>query len=346
MVRNFLDALRLPATYRRTPTQPEWNGDEANGRSIPVYRDNIAVSGSRERPCSSPGRARWQRSLARHRGGLAREAGCQASPQQKCASGRHQERPQGFCLSDRADADRRYGNGCRQGAGKHQRGRRRADRAHRLAEHRGRPAATRAGHHHQRHYRQSISCRTYNFEVSLRLRSPVRRRDWRFTRTGAHQRSVRRHRQLGPDPDRCDQVGHRRDQQSRIRPQRAGRSRQRADEGWLQLSRAPKSTRWAARSAASRVRRSGASRSTIFPSMARWKDCATTDSAIFRNRPSAASTAMSATGPTAANFTSTWASPTTISARPRRCRSNCCRIIGARPTPRRRPQPTRSPMSI
>jgi hypothetical protein len=42
--------------------------------------------------------------------------------------------------------------------------------------------------------------------------------------------------------------------------------------------RAPKSTRWAARSDASRVRRSGASRSTILPSMARSKACATTDS--------------------------------------------------------------------
>ena len=52
----------------------------------------------------------------------------------------------------------------------------------------------------------------------------------------AHQRGVRRHRQLGPDSDRRDQIGHRRDQQSRLRPQCAGRSRQRADEGWLQLS--------------------------------------------------------------------------------------------------------------
>ena len=52
----------------------------------------------------------------------------------------------------------------------------------------------------------------------------------------AHQRSVRRHRQLGFDPDHCDQVGHRRDQQSRVRSQRTGRSRQRADEEWLQLS--------------------------------------------------------------------------------------------------------------
>ena len=54
---------------------------------------------------------------------------------------------------------------------------------------------------------------------------------------GAHQRSVRRHRQLGPDPDGRDQVGHRRDQQSRVRPQCTRRRRQRPDEGRLQLSR-------------------------------------------------------------------------------------------------------------
>ena len=48
--------------------------------------------------------------------------------------------------------------------------------------------------------------------------------------------------------------------------------------------RAPRSTRWAARSGASRVRRNGASRSTISPSMARSKGCTTTASAIFRRR--------------------------------------------------------------
>ena len=37
-------------------------------------------------------------------------------------------------------------------------------------------------------------------------------------------------------PTAAIQVGHGRDQQSRFRPQCAGRSRQRADEGWLQLS--------------------------------------------------------------------------------------------------------------
>ena len=53
----------------------------------------------------------------------------------------------------------------------------------------------------------------------------------------AHQRGIRRHRQLGSDSDRRDQVGHRRHQQSRVRAQCAGRGGQCADEGRLQLSR-------------------------------------------------------------------------------------------------------------
>ena len=61
---------------------------------------------------------------------------------------------------------------------------------------------------------------------------------------------------------------------------------------------------------------------------------------------SGASMAMSATGPIAANSISTWASPITISARRRRCRSNCSRNIGGRPTPRRRPQTTALAMPI
>ena len=84
--------------------------------------------------------------------------------------------------------------------------------------------------------RQSISAR----RAVSRFRRVARRRHAAGTcglpERRAHQRSVRRHRQLGPDPDRCDQVGHRRDQQSRVRPQRARRRRQRADEGRLQLS--------------------------------------------------------------------------------------------------------------
>ena len=104
--------------------------------------------------------------------------------------------------------------------------------------------------------------------------------------------------------------------------------------------RAPKSTRWAARSAASRVRRNGASRSTISPSMARSKACTTTAFAIFRRRTSAASTAMSATGTTAANFTQYGRRRQQFrrggDGAGRTARSN----IGARPTPRRRPPPT------
>ena len=122
------------------------------------------------------------------------------------------ERAQGLGLSDRADADGGLGNGSRQGAGSHQRGRREADRAHRLAEHRRRLAAAGAGHHRQRHDRKSI----YAGHPISRLRCIASRRYPSGTcglpERDAHQRSVRRHRQLGPDPDRRDQVGHRRDQ--------------------------------------------------------------------------------------------------------------------------------------
>ena len=71
-----------------------------------------------------------------------------------------------------------------------------------LAEHRGRAAATGAGPHHQRHDRKSIHAgRTVSrlCRISGRRHSPgtcgLPERD-------AHQRSVRRHRQLGLDPDR------------------------------------------------------------------------------------------------------------------------------------------------
>ena len=182
----------------------------------------------------------WRRGIARHRGrfaGASRQTGPQ-HPRQKCTSDRchHQERTPGSCLPDSADAGRRRGNRCRQGAGKRQRGWRGADCAHRLAEHRGRVAAARAGPHRQRHDRKSI----HAGRAISRFRCISGRRYASGTgglpERDAHQRSLRRHRQLGPDPDRCDQVGHRRDQQSGVRSQRAGWRRQRADEERLQLS--------------------------------------------------------------------------------------------------------------
>ena len=105
-----------------------------------------------------------------------------------------------------------------------------------LAEHRGRAAATGAGHHHQRYDRQSIYAgRTISWFCCIAGRRYASG-TCGLPERDAHQRSVRRHRQLGLDPDGRDQVGHGRDQQSRVRPQCAGRSRQRADEGRLQLS--------------------------------------------------------------------------------------------------------------
>ena len=80
-------------------------------------------------------------------------------------------------------------------------------------------------HHHQRHDRQSISA---GHTISRFCRISGRRYPsgtGGLPERGAHQRSVRRHRQLGLDSDGCDQVGHRRDQQSRVRPQCAWAAR-------------------------------------------------------------------------------------------------------------------------
>ena len=77
--------------------------------------------------------------------------------------------------------------------------------AHRLAEHHRRAAAAGAGHQHQRGHRQSVSAE----RGISRLRRVARRRNapgpCGLPERGAHQRSVRRHRQLGPDSDRRDQ---------------------------------------------------------------------------------------------------------------------------------------------
>jgi outer membrane receptor for Fe3+-dicitrate len=101
-----------------------------------------------------------------------------------------------------------------------------------------------------------------------------------------------------------------------------------------------------ARSDASRVRRNMASRLTIGRSMAHSKACVTTAIAIFRNRRSGASMATSVTGPIAASFISTSASPKTILARRQPFRSNCCRNIGGPPIRRRRPPTTVWPTPI
>ena len=100
------------------------------------------------------------------------------------------------------------------------------------------------------------------------------------------------------------------------------------------------------RSAASRGRGNGASRSTITRSMARSRACTTTASAISRRPTFAVSTATSATGATSANSISMWASPTIISVLQRPCRSSCCRIIGERLTRHHKPPTTRSATSI
>ena len=241
MVRDLSDELRSSATDRRGPMRPVGMGMKQDGRSIPVYWDSIALSRCRNQRRPGPGRGctRRRRGIARHRGhcaGASRQTGAH-HPRQECTPDcrRHQERTPRSCLPDRADAGRGRGNRCRQGAGSRQRGWRGADRAHQLAEHRGRATATRAGPHRQRHHRKSI----HAGRAVSRFRCVSGRRYAAGTgglpERDAHQRSLRRHRQLGLDPDRRDQVGDCRDQQSGVRAQRAGWRRQRADEEWLQL---------------------------------------------------------------------------------------------------------------
>ena len=265
------------------------------------------IPGSDGAKAQSATSSRCCRDLAIHRGSAAGDGG-PAWTQPGCDADRA-ERAAGLRLSDRADADGGFGNRCRQGAGRHQRGRRRSNPAHRLAEHRRCPATAGAGHPDQRRDRQCVSAR---HPVS-RLRGITCRRHAAGTcgvpERRPHQRSFRRHRQLGPDPDRRDKIGHRRDQQPRLRPQCAGRSGQRADEEWFQLPGGrdrhhgrlvrPHPEFGAMGQAGRqflglwRARRIARRRIPQFLGVARF----------------AASTAMSATGPTSANFISTWVSP-------------------------------------
>ena len=230
MVRVLIDILRSSVTDRRGPMWPVWNGDETewalDSCLLGHYRYVSLPESTVLKPRPAPGET------TRYCPPSRSSPPAPAARPVRSTRGRSAPRTArpGTCagfLSTRPHRRRSPGgNGCRQGAGKRQRGRCCADRAHRLAEHRGRAAATRAGPHHQRHDRQSIS--------AGRAVSWVRRVSGRRHASGAgglperdaHQRSVRRHRQLGLDPDDRDQVGHRRDQQSGVRPQCtwAGRS--------------------------------------------------------------------------------------------------------------------------
>ena len=118
-------------------------------------------------------------------------------------SDRHPERAPGSCLPDRADADRRYGNRCRQGAG---------ERSTRSVPRRSRaPNSLNIADALQQHVPGLIiSDTTGNPFHAGRTVSRFCRISGRRHAPGtgglperdAHQRSVRRHRQLGLDPDR------------------------------------------------------------------------------------------------------------------------------------------------
>ena len=125
----------------------------------------------------------------------------------------------------------------------------------------------------------------------------------RLSERRAHQRGLRRHDELGHDPD----LRHRLDghdlQQSGVRPQRARRRRQHQDEGRLHLS--GRQVRDLGRLLRAHPGRGAitASRSAISPSTARSKACRTAASASSAPPPSAASTAISAIAPKAMKFT-------------------------------------------
>ena len=93
--------------------------------------------------------------------------------------------------------------------------------------------------------------------------------------------------------------------------------------------------------AARRPRCNGARWSVPGPPTSRSRATTTTAIASSGPRTSAGSMATSATGTTAANFTSTSAPPIIFSARPAHRRLNCWSRTGATSTRRRRPRPTR-----
>ena len=242
MVRDLIDILRSSATNRRGPMRPVWNGDETewalDSCLLGHYRyvSFPGVDSAQAQTASGDSEVLPAIEVTAPTTTSARPAARPARGSTAAPRATRNVR-QGFCLPDRADAGRRYGNRCRQGAGSDQCRWCCADRANRLAEHCGRAAATRAGPHHQRHYRKSISCRAYSFEVLIA--SPVAGTPQGLA---VYQNGMRINEAFGDTvnwdliPTSCDQVGHRRDQQSRVRPQRTGRGGQRADEERLQLS--------------------------------------------------------------------------------------------------------------
>ncbi len=180
------------------------------------------------------------RARLRQRSGVAADRGVRDQTGRQTRPRPHCEPPgsaleASLHLSDHA-AGRRW-RGSRQGTGEHQRHRRRSNQANRLAQHHRCAGEIRTGHHPQRSHRQSIpaGCAIPRLRRFAGVGHAAGARGLPERR--AHQRSVRRHRQLGSDSDRRHQIGHHGDQQSRLRVERPRRGRRCADEGWLQLSR-------------------------------------------------------------------------------------------------------------
>ena len=185
MVRGFIDALRLPATNRQGPTQPEWNGDEAKWALDSClsgqYRCVSFPGATVLKPKTAPGGSEVLPAIE-----VAATTAGRQQPGRSAAvphSGRHQERAQGFCLPDRADAERGRGNSRRQGAGSDQR-----VGAGQIA----RTNSLNIADALQQHVPGIIVSdttgnpfsRTFSFAVLSHLPSPALRRDSRFIRTG------------------------------------------------------------------------------------------------------------------------------------------------------------------
>ncbi len=183
MVRNSIDILRSSATNRRGPMRPVWNGDETewaldsclSGHYRYVSFPALTVLRPKPRPATARS-CRPSRSSPRRRRPPDRPAAEAAphGPPGTCAGfwfirPRRRRRPVREWMSTR----------CRQRSMRSAPGRSRA------------PARSTSRTHCSNRCRVSSSairpairsCRTSSFAVSSHRRSPVRRRDWRFTRT-------------------------------------------------------------------------------------------------------------------------------------------------------------------
>ena len=126
-----------------------------------------------------------------------------------------------------------------------------------------------------------------------------------------HQRGLRRHGAMGPDPGHRDPRPRRDRQQSRCSASTPSAARSRSGCGPASTSRAPRSTFRAAPTAAAPSACTPASRSATSPRISRWRAWTMTATGASRRRASAGSTAMSASGASGRRSTSPSATAST-----------------------------------